>query len=131
MGSIDEFQGLRPIPTSRASSARRFIFSEDLSTGGSHLSSESLGPKVVKPGEAVVLHLESMSPDIESFRDSDDTKKPDSGIHIGVAFSALTPSGELREEDKIFCFTEMQYNGYRRIGNKPRTGNNKSLIDLL
>jgi hypothetical protein len=109
----------------------QFIYSNDLSTRGGSLSREFVGPVVLKPGEAVVLKLDAIKPDIQRLREDGIIKNPKSGIHLGVIFNAVTPSGELREDGKIFRFTEMLFDGGQRAGNKPRTGDHDRLIDLL
>lgn len=109
----------------------RFIYSDDLSRGGGSLSNEILGPVVLKPGEAVVLSLDAVKPDIKSLRENGTIKNPKSGIHLGVIFDALTPSGELREDGKIFRFTEFLFDDTQPAGAKPRPGDNDTLIDLL
>jgi hypothetical protein len=108
-----------------------FIYSEDLSMGGGSLSKETIGPIVLKPGTATVVQLEANYPDIKELRDSGIIKDPKSGIHLGVIFDIVTPSGELSEKGKLYRFTEMQFNGERRGGNKPRPGDHDKLIDLL
>ncbi len=109
----------------------RFIYSDDLSRGGGLVSKESVGPIVLEPGKATVLRLETTSPDIKVLREAGTIKDSKSGIHLGVIFDALTPAGELREDSKIFRFTELLYDGERRVGNKPRQGDNTGLINLL
>ena len=78
-----------------------------------------------------MLRLETTSPDIKALRENGTIKDSKSGIHLGVIFDALTPAGELREDSKIFRFTELLYDGERRVGNKPRQGDNTGLINLL
>ncbi|MCU1268173.1 MAG: hypothetical protein JWM21_4491 [Acidobacteria bacterium] len=109
----------------------RFIYSDDLSTGGGATSNEFVGPIVVKPGEAVVLTLDASKPNIQKLRDDGTIKNPKSGIHLGVIFDPLTPSGQLKDDSKIFRFTELLFSGSERAGSKPRPGDNDRLIDLL
>ena len=92
----------------------------------------------MKPGEAVVLDLDAAMPDIQNLRTqaalSDPTAltRPNFGVHVGVIFNALTPSGELLDgSEKIYRFTEMTFDGSHHVGNKPRRGDNSGLIDLL
>ncbi|MFN0108694.1 MAG: hypothetical protein ACKVZH_07545 [Blastocatellia bacterium] len=108
-----------------------FIYSEDLSTGGGSLSKEVVGPVVVKPGEALVLKLDASKPEIQRLRDEGIIKNPKSGIHLGVIFDPLTPSGQLRENSKIFRVTELLFDGAQRAGSKPRPGDHDGLIDML
>src|SRR5262249_44870593 len=88
-----------------------FIYSDDLSKGGGSVSQESVGPVVLKPGEAVVLKLDAAEPDIQKLREDGTIKTPNSGIHLGVIFDAVSPSGELRKDSKTFRFTEMIFEG--------------------
>jgi hypothetical protein len=108
----------------------RFIYSNDLSTGGGSMSKESVGPVALKPGEATVLTLEAPGPDIRQLRENG-TVSNSSGIHLGVAFNVVTPSGKLLDDDKIYRCTEMLFDGDKPTGNKPRPGDTDGLIDLL
>lgn len=109
----------------------RFIYSDDLSKGGGSVSNESFGPVVFKPGEASVLTLDTAKPNITALREDGTIQDPKSGIHVGVIFDAVTPTGELREDSKIFRFTEMFFDGDLPAGSKPRPGDHDKLIDLL
>jgi hypothetical protein len=109
----------------------RFIYSDDLSKGGGAVSNESIGPIVFKPGEALVISLDAAMPNITALREDGTIRDPKSGLHVGVVFDAVTPSGELREDSKIFRFTEMFFDGDQSAGAKPRPGDHDRLIDLL
>lgn len=109
----------------------KFIYSDDLSLGGGSVSKESVGPLVLKPGEAVVVKLDAAMPDIVRLREDGTIKNPRSGIHLGVIFDALTPSGELREDSRIYRVTEFLYDGAILRGRGSRKGDNDKLIDLL
>ena len=109
----------------------QFIFSDDLSQGGGSVSNEFVGPVVLEPGKATVVRLTTANPDIRVLRDEGVIENAKSGIHAGVIFNALTPSGELLEASKIYRFTEFIYNGDQKVGHKPRQGDNNALIDLL
>jgi len=109
----------------------RFIFSDDLSTGGGQVSAESIGPIVLAPGEAVVEELTAKMPSIEELREDGTVKATSSGIHLGVDFVPVRPSGEIPEDSRIFRFTELKYSGSRQVGASPRPGDSSGLIDLF
>lgn len=109
-----------------------FIFAADLARGGGSILKEAVGPIVLEPGKATVLHLEATAPTNEVLQEDGLLRSAQSGVHVGVLFNALTPSDELRDDhDKIYRLTELKYSGTNRYGAKPRPGDNDGLIDLL
>lgn len=109
----------------------QFIFSDNLSKGGGLLSSESIGPIVLEPGKAALVRLESSNPTIAGLRENGTIKDAQDGFHVGVVFDVLTPSGELREDSKIFRITEFHFAGEDHVGSKPRPKDNNGFIDLI
>lgn len=109
----------------------QFIFSADLSKGGGLLSKEFVGPIVLEAGKAALIRLETSNLTIEALREDEAIKETQSGVHVGVIFDALTPSGELREESKIYRVTEFKFVDGKHVGSKPRQGDRDGLIDLF
>lgn len=109
----------------------RFLYSDDLSKGQGSWGTEKLGPLVLKPGEAVVLTLDSRMPDIEKLRKEGIIKtSAKSGIHLGVTFNVVTPSGEMKD-DTIIRVTEMFFTGTEWTGSGQRPGDHNTFVDLI
>lgn len=110
----------------------RFIFSDDLASGGGSLSKESVGPLVIPPGQAKVVQLKAPTPNVLTLREQGVIKRPSGGVHLGVLFDVISQAGELPEEGKVYRITELLYDASGvRTGNKPRTGDHNSLLALL
>lgn len=109
----------------------RFIYSADLNTTGGSLSKEEVGPVVLEPGQATLVELRSPFPSIDDLRQMGRLKEGAGTLHLGVVLDALTPSGDLKEESRIYKITELKFSGNDLVGAKPKPNDTSGLLSLL
>ena len=110
----------------------KFIFSDNLNKGGGAVSHESIGPIVVPPKQAIIVHLTTKMPNIQELKDDGTIPKTSMMIHTGVLFDIIDKKGNLPEDGKIYKFTQFEFDSTgQNVGAKPMKGDNEGMIDLL
>lgn len=102
----------------------RFLFDGDT------YGKASLGPLVLKPGEARVEILSDPLPSAKSLRDSGILEPNEDKVHIAVEFLPVTHDGKLEESGTVYGFTEWKFSGDVKVGAAPIAGDLNGLVNL-
>lgn len=87
----------------------RFIFGEDISSGGGTLSPEKIGPIVVPPNQAILAKLQMLRPNIDTLHKYLVVPASSFNLHLGVLFDVIDKNGNLPEDGKIYHFTVLKF----------------------
>lgn len=102
----------------------RFLFNGDT------YGKATLGPFVLKPGEARVEILSEPLPTAKSLRESGVLEPNEDKLHIAVEFLPITHDGKLEEGGTIYGFTEWKFSGDGRVGAVPIAGDLNGVVNL-
>lgn len=102
----------------------RFLFN------GTTYGKTTLGPLVLKPGEARVEILSEPLPSAKSLRDDAILGPNEDKLHIAVEFLPITHNGKLEESGTEYGFTEWKFSGDVKTAAAPIAGDLNGLVNL-